>query len=91
VAFFFFGCGMLAELFLAHHKLAITRYGFLTNAVWYFTGELLRNPITLDFTAWYASHGLIAVGAVAGLAIFGLYISQGGRPLFRDVLTERST
>jgi len=59
--------------------MVLTRYGFLSVAVWLLGGELLQSPITLNFSAWYAFHGMIVPVTLALLASAGFYFSQGGK------------
>lgn len=69
---------------------AIPRFGFLAAVAWLFTGNLLAGvPLTTDFSAWYASHGLAVIGIVAALALFGSYTATGSRRLFQDDLAAR--
>ncbi len=49
---------------------------------------LARYPITLDVSTWYAGTSLFALLTIAGLAVYGLWVSLAGRPLFKDELAE---
>src|ERR1700719_38948 len=49
---------------------------------------LVHTPLTTNFSAWYAGHGLAMVAFNFGLAAFGFYTSQTGRPIFQSGLRE---
>jgi hypothetical protein len=67
----------------------LARFGLLaTVASILFSGLMSRHPITSDFSAWYAEGCFFAVGVSALLALFGLYTSLGGEPLFRTRLLD---
>jgi hypothetical protein len=69
--------------FLALVLWNIHRFGLLSFACLYFASNALAClPLTTDFSAWYASYGLVGVGLIAALAVFGFYTSRGNRPLF---------
>jgi hypothetical protein len=66
------------------------RLGFLAGIVMTLTYQVLIGvPLTTNFSAWYAGNGLIAIVLLLGLAGFGFYTSQGGRPIFQEELGER--
>jgi len=49
---------------------------------------LLNVPLTVDFSTWYATTGVLVVFSIAAIAGWGFYASLGGRPLWKeDVLT----
>ena len=61
----------------------LVRWGFLSLACLYFASLLLLwAPMTLDFSRWYAGHGLFYVLIVAALAVWGFLTSLGGKPAF---------
>ena len=41
-------------------------------------------PITTDSSAFHFGNGLLVMGLVLALALYGFFTSLGGRPLFRD-------
>jgi predicted Ser/Thr protein kinase len=63
--------------------IVVLRFGFVALAVGLFVTDMLANvPLTLDFSAWYASTSLLPLLSVAGLAVWGFYNSLGGRKLW---------
>ena len=48
------------------------------------TDVLLNVPLTLDFSACYASSSLLPLLRVAALAIWGFYNSLAGQKLWQD-------
>ena len=67
----------------------MTRRGLLATAVTAYVWSVLRNlPITLDMSAWYFDRALIGFMVVVGLALFGLIVSLGGKPLFGTPLFD---
>lgn len=83
VALIFMGLSMALVTVL------LLRYGFLVVVILVVVQHLLEFPITANVSAWYADSGLFALGAVVGLAGFGLWVSLAGQPLFRDRLFNR--
>ncbi|HEU4794933.1 MAG TPA: hypothetical protein VFT02_04835, partial [Pyrinomonadaceae bacterium] len=64
--------------------LSLYRFGLLTTIVaLFFLHLLIFQPITSDFTAWYAGDFVLAAIISLALAIFGFYTSLAGEPLFR--------
>ncbi len=65
----------------------VARFGLLaTMAAQLFFFLTVEYPVTLDFSAWYASSTLFAIAIILGLAIYGFYTSLGGQPVFGDRL-----
>ncbi len=67
--------------------LVVFRFGFVALAVGLFvTNTLLNVPLTLDFSAWYASSTLLPFLIVAALAVWGFYNSLAGQKLWKAEL-----
>jgi uncharacterized integral membrane protein len=80
----FMGLGRAAVLLLV-----LTRGGLLTLAVTlFYMFCAFEVPLTLDFSAWYATHGLPAIFVFLGLAVYGFLTSLGGKPLLGRSLLE---
>jgi hypothetical protein len=62
----------------------LVRFGLLAIVVGFFVYGLLTLPITTDSSAFHFGNGLLVMGLVLALAIYGSFTSLGGRPLFRD-------
>jgi serine/threonine-protein kinase len=43
---------------------------------------LLIAPLTLDFSRWYAGHGLAAAALAVAIAVYGFRVSLAGKPMF---------
>ena len=68
------------------------RVGVLSGLVGYFVLQVLvRFPLTLDFSAWYAGQSILVLLVVAGLAVYGFYVSLAGRPIFADDVLQEET
>ena len=58
----------------------LTRHGLLaTVAAWFFRDRLLRNPVTLDTSAWYADTSLLVLGLLAAVVLCAFHISKPPR------------
>jgi hypothetical protein len=69
----------------------MTRFGALSLAVTAFLIIVMRTlPVTPDVAKWYFGRGLIAVGAVLIMAIFGLVVSVGKKGLLPSEWLEES-
>lgn len=67
-------------LIAATLTILIARFGLLATMVAQLTFFLsLQYPMTTDFSAWYAPSTIFALLVALGLAIYGFYISLGGR------------
>ncbi len=66
--------------------LTIMRFGLVAFiSTFFFAVELLGDqPVTLDFSTWYAGSTLTALGAGIGLLLFAFRVSLGGRPLLAE-------
>ncbi len=66
--------------------LTIMRFGLVSfMAAFFFAVELLGNqPMTLDFSTWYAGSTLTALAAGVAVILFAFHTSLGGRPLLAD-------
>jgi tRNA A-37 threonylcarbamoyl transferase component Bud32 len=59
----------------------LARVGLLgVVTAFYVSGLFIVFPITADLQAWYAGAGMMAVGALVALAVFGFTAALGGRP-----------
>ena len=70
-------------LIAATLTILITRFGVLATMVaqlFFFLS--VTYPMTTDFSAWYASSTIFALVIALGLAIYGFYISLGGKPVW---------
>ncbi len=69
--------------------LVLFRFGLLSVTVGTATASLLLGlPMIFDFSHWYAGRSLFAVGIVVGLAVYGFFVSLGGRSLFGDAILQ---
>lgn len=60
--------------------IVVARFGLLATMVAQLTFFLsISYPLTTDFSAWYAPSTVFALVIALGLAIYGFYISLGGR------------
>ena len=66
--------------------LAMMRFGLVTfMAAFFFAVELLGNqPMTLDFSTWYAGSTLTALGAGIAIILVAFRTSLGGHKLFAE-------
>ncbi len=69
--------------------LVLVRVGLLASTIVLFTSTVLvRTPLTLDWSAWYAGRSFAVLGFFAALLLFAFHTSLGGKPLFGKVLVE---
>ena len=69
--------------------LVLTRGGLLALTVTlYVFFNVLESPLTLDFSAWYATRALPVALVLVGLAAWGFRTSLAGRPPFGRTLLE---
>jgi hypothetical protein len=75
---------------LATGPLLITQVGLLAFVVGSFLWLpcMLFLPVTLELSAWYAQPTWVFLLVVAGLTLYGFYVSLGGRPMFGEKLLE---
>ncbi len=59
-----------------------TGIGLLATIACYLTLMLLGLPITADSSVFYFGNGLLVMGSVVGLALYGFFTCLSGRPLF---------
>jgi len=65
--------------------LALARFGLLAMAGSLLCGTMLSAvPLTADFSAWYASQGVIMALIVTGLAVYACFIATRGRWRLRE-------
>jgi serine/threonine-protein kinase len=65
------------------------RFGLLAFATMFCISQLVDLlPLTLAPSGWYVPAVLLALGFIAAPALWGFWMSQAGRPLFRDELLE---
>jgi serine/threonine-protein kinase len=55
---------------------SLVQSGFLASVVALLCSDLLTFPLTLNFSAWYAAHGLAGIAIVAAIALFGFLNSR---------------
>jgi hypothetical protein len=68
---------------------ALTRFGLLSLATALWAGSLLRwFLLTTNFSAWYASSGLVVAGVLLALAGYAFHTSLGGQKVFSGKLLE---
>ena len=68
---------------------ATARFGVLALYSYFFFQSLSRaNPITNDFSSWYAGSTLFVFVVLMSLAIFGFYTSLAGQPLLKGKLLQ---
>ena len=61
----------------------LLRFGVLGLAFCTFCAEALgAAPLTLDFSLWYAGHGLFLVAVFLAVVGWAFHVSLGGRPAF---------
>jgi serine/threonine protein kinase len=66
---------------------ATARFGVLALYSYLFFNALSRaNPITSDFSSWYAGSTFFVVAVLMGLAIYGFYTSLAGKRLLKGKL-----
>ena len=74
-----------AALFPAVWLFVLFRYGFVALLATVTAVSLLTGfPMTFDFSAWYASGTLLALGIFAALAGYSFWVALAGRPVFGD-------
>ncbi len=67
----------------------LVRFGQLSSTAFLFTVyTLLRTPLTLDWSAWYAGRSFAVLGLFAALLLAGFHTSLGGKPIFGKKLLE---
>lgn len=67
----------------------LTRGGLLPLAVaLFYMFYAFEVPLTLDFSAWYATHCLPAIFVFVALALYGFHTSLAGKPLLGRSLLE---
>jgi hypothetical protein len=66
----------------------LLRFGLVAGCLYFFSDILQAYPVTSNFSAWYATSGLFAVGVLLVLAGFACYASMGGQKLFAGKLLE---
>jgi hypothetical protein len=79
----------LMVLYSAILVILALRYGLVAYTTAFIASYLLRAfPLTLNFSAWYAGTGMIALLAVLALAVYGFHTSLGGQKVFEGTLLE---
>jgi len=78
-----------ATIFTTLAVVGLTRFGLLTSAVLFSTFLLLmRTPLTLDWSAWYAGRSFAVLLGFAALLTASAYLSLGGKPVFGRALLD---
>ncbi len=63
---------------------AVFRFGLVVLATAMIVADVLLNaPLTVDFSAWYASTGVVLVLSVAAIAVWGFYSALGTQKLWQ--------
>jgi Protein kinase domain len=62
----------------------LVRFGLLAVVIGAFVLSLLLLPITTDSSIFHFSSGLVVMGLVFTIALYGFTTSLAGRPIFRD-------
>ncbi|MFQ5472788.1 MAG: hypothetical protein ACE5FA_07890, partial [Dehalococcoidia bacterium] len=79
IVFLFYG------LFVSVAVVALLRFGLLSLAVAFLFEDCLRFiPITLDFSAWYATGSLVTMLLLLAVAVYGFHTALAGRPLLKE-------
>jgi len=47
---------------------------------------LVRAPLTLDWSSWYAGRSFAVLGILAGLLVMSAFLTLGGKPAFGKAL-----
>jgi predicted Ser/Thr protein kinase len=64
--------------------IAAARFGLLALYSFFLFSSLIRaNPITSDFSSWYAGSTIFVLVALTSLAVYGFYTSLAGQPLLK--------
>jgi serine/threonine-protein kinase len=81
--------GATLIVFFAIWVFVLRRLGLLSSSIFLFTFyTLLRTPLTLDWSAWYAGRSFAVLGFFVALLAFAFHASLGGKPLFGRRLLE---
>ncbi len=79
----------VATVFASLVVIGLTRFGLWCSAVFLATFLLLvRAPLTLDWSSWYAGRAFAVLGLLAGLLFTSAYFSLGGKPIFGKALLD---
>jgi hypothetical protein len=70
--------------------LVLMRFGLVATLPAYFIAvePMGDQPLTLDFSTWYAGGSLVALLAGVAVTIYGCYASLAGRSLWEEELAE---
>ena len=60
----------------------LVRFGVLGLSVMYFVRDMLWFPMTTDPSRDYFASGLLTLGIILGIALYGAYTAIGGRRFF---------
>ncbi|MEO8499776.1 MAG: serine/threonine-protein kinase, partial [Vicinamibacteria bacterium] len=93
VVLFFLGAwappALIAAIAVGIFTTVLVRLGLLSTAITYFVWQMLiRSPLTLDGSAWYAGRSFAVLGFFALMFIAAFYTSLGGKPLLGKALIE---
>jgi len=58
----------------------LVQWGFLASVIAVLCSDLLTFPLTLNWSAWYAAHGLAGMAIVVMIALFGFLNSRPRQP-----------
>ena len=80
---------MEGSIFAAIIVFVLVRFGLIASAMtWFTTFALIRAPLTLDLSAWYAGRSFAVLGFFTALLVAAFYTSLGGKPLFGKALLD---
>ncbi len=77
----------VAALFVTAMLCCLLRFGLLASAVAWITSQVFA-PLTTDFYRWYAWRGLVVVGFLFLLALYGFKVALAGQSPFGALLEE---
>jgi len=64
--------------------IVVFRFGLVALATGMVVADVLLNAaLTLDFSAWYASTGVVVLLSVAAIAVWGFFNALGGQKLWQ--------
>ena len=80
---------IFAALFTGMFVATLVYFGLLAQVIAFFVNAAIGDGVlTLDMSKMYATTGVWMMLAIAGLAVYGFYVSRAGKPLFGTLLPE---
>ena len=81
-----------AALFTLFYLVIALRAGFLAAVMSFYVFLVFEfTPLTLDMSSWYVDRAGISMSLLAGLFIYGFWMSLGGKPVFGNALFDRDS